>query len=68
VHIQPQTTGENDIAIGSTLYQSFGPGGMPGNWTKTPGRHDRSALGLASAGGIGLVLSSLTRGDHGQHP
>jgi len=60
VDVQPQTTSESDIAIGSTLYQSFGPGGGSSNWMKTPGRRDKGALGLASADGIGLVLSPLS--------
>ena len=60
VHAQAQTTSESDIAIGSTLYQSFGPGGLPGGWMKTPGRRDEGALGLASADGLGVVLSALT--------
>jgi hypothetical protein len=60
VHFQAQTTSESDIAIGSTLYESFGPGSISSNWTKTPGRRDEGALGLASVGGIGFVLSGLT--------
>jgi hypothetical protein len=60
VHAQAQTTSESDIAIGSTLYLSFGPEGLPSGWMKTPGRRDHSALGLASADGIGSVLSALT--------
>jgi len=60
VHAQAQTTSESDIAIGSTLYQSFGEGSLPSGWMKTPGRRDESALGLGSADGIGFVLSGLT--------
>jgi hypothetical protein len=60
VHAQAQTTSESDIAIGSTLYQNFGPESLPSGWMKSPGRRDKSALGLASADGIGLVLSGLT--------
>jgi hypothetical protein len=60
VHAQAQTTSESDIAIGSTLYENFGPGSLPSGWMKTPGRRDKGALGLASAEGIGLVLSGLT--------
>ena len=60
VHAQAQTTDESDIAIGSTLYQSFGPGSGPSGWMKTPGRRDKSALGLGSADGFGFVLSALT--------
>ena len=56
---QAQTNSESDIAIGSTLYQNFGPGNLPSGWMKTPGRRDKSALGLGSAGGIGFVLSGL---------
>jgi hypothetical protein len=55
-----QTTSESDIAIGSTLYQSFGPGNLPSGWMKTPGGRDKSELGLGSAGGAGFVLSGLT--------
>jgi hypothetical protein len=59
-HAQAQTTSESDIAIGSTLYQNFGPGNLPSGWTKTPGGRDKSELGLGSAAGIGFVLSGLT--------
>jgi hypothetical protein len=59
VHAHTQTTRESDIAIGSTLYQNFGPGNLPSGWMKTPVRRDKSALGLGSADGFGLVLSAL---------
>ncbi len=62
-HAQAQTTSESDIAIGSTLYQSFGPGGVSSdwmNWIKMPGRRNEGALGLGSADDFGGVLSALT--------
>jgi hypothetical protein len=60
VQAHAQTTSESDIAIGSTLYQNFGPGSGPSGWMKTSGRRDKSALGLGSADGFAFVLSALT--------
>jgi hypothetical protein len=60
VQAHAQTTSESDIAIGSTLYENFGPGNLPSGWTKTPDHRDKSALGLGSANGLGFVLSGLT--------
>jgi hypothetical protein len=57
---QAETTTNAQIAIGRSVYENFGRPGFEDNWTKLSIPRDEAALGLASAGGFGGLLSVLT--------
>ena len=61
IHAQAQTTSEGAIGIGSTLYQSLGPGGHVGQLDEdSPFRATRAHSGWASADGFALSCPRST--------